>query len=184
MRWENLKSLVNWWVQSPASHFLMQFIVRKTSQGRIFTWFEAVKYGKEQHSLHFDLRWATIIKRCSIWRPFADIADCLAFQRDHMHIKWPREFLLNITDDDFSSGDCSHAQDNHLDPKAPVDICILADCRGWRTSFHACSLSIIYISAQQEKETHFKEAICETIIWSSNGNLSRMFLIQKRSVSL
>lgn len=32
--------------------------------------------------------------------------------------------FLIITSDDASSGDCSHARDNHLDPAALADICI------------------------------------------------------------
>lgn len=42
-----------------------------------------------------------------------------------MHINRPRVFRLNITDEDASGGDCLQARDNHLDPAALTDICIL-----------------------------------------------------------
>lgn len=42
-----------------------------------------------------------------------------------MHVNRPGVFRLRSTDDDASRGDCLQAPDNHLDPAALTDICIL-----------------------------------------------------------
>lgn len=99
MRQENLKSLMNWQVQSPVSPSLTLLTVWKTSHNHISTRFVAMTRGQSFEELrshqHSDWRWATLIKGRSIPRPSADISWCLTSRRDHMHINRARLFLLN-----------------------------------------------------------------------------------------